>query len=147
LLMIHAPISTGQTCQPYASRPEATVGIQCRGTLCHPACCACREEELRILRGEQDVGSSRINSGRRGTAGAAAGGGSDSGSSSDGEGDTGGGGWNGGARGAGRPGQWGGNMQQQQQQQQQVGGVKVSGVLLLTWLQGHVIRCRSTAQC
>jgi hypothetical protein len=76
------------------------------------------------------VGSSRTNSGRRGTPGAAAGGGgTDSGSSSDAEGDTSRGGWNGGARAAGRPGPWGRNMQQQQQPQQ-ASGAKVSGVLV-----------------
>lgn len=84
----------------------------------------CREEELRILRGEQDMGSSRINSGGRGTSGAAAGGGSDSGSSSDAEGDNSGGGWNRWSRAVGRPGQWGG---MQQQPQQQAGGAKVRG--------------------
>jgi len=88
--------------------------------------CCCSEEELRILRGEQDLTSSRTNSGRPGTSAAA--GGTDSGSSSDTEGGSSGsnGGWNAGVKAAGQglrgglagaaAGQWGGNMQQEQQQ-------------------------------
>jgi hypothetical protein len=95
----------------------------------------CREEELRILRGEQDVGGSRGTSSRRGT-GAAGGASDDGSSSSDTEGGSSGskGGWGGGGAGVGSRGGlaagaaggqgWGSNMQQQQQQA--AGGNKVS---------------------
>jgi hypothetical protein len=83
----------------------------------------CREEELRILRGEQDVGSPK-----RATAASA--GGVNSGSSSDTEAGSSGeeGSWKGAGQAAGRPGQWGGGGIQQQQQP---GGSKVSMRVLL----------------
>lgn len=86
----------------------------------------CREEELRILRGEQDVGSPSRNSGKRGTAASA--GGVNSGSSSDTEGGRSfeEGSWKGAGQAAVHPGQWGNDSTQQQQQQQPPGGSKVS---------------------
>lgn len=90
----------------------------------------CREEELRILRGEQDVGSPSRNTGKRGTAASA--GGVNSGSSSDTEGRSSceEGSWKGPSQAAGRPGHCGGGSTQQQQPP---GGSKVSlgGSLML----------------